>query len=194
MEYILINESKLKITLEKSDLESFDISVDELDYGNPYAKTVFEEILAYSKDNFGFDTTGHKVLLQLYPSKDGGCELFITRLCESTELRTGEITEKKKRHKAYSFEKLSSLLSVCKLLCSEGFSGESSAWFDDDGKWFLLLSLEGEDSDLDLLPIDKFSFICEYGEAESPKSLSLYLFEYAHPICQGDATLVLGKI
>ena len=85
MDYIMINESKLKIMLEAKDLEEWDIRIDELDYSNPYAKIIFEEILDYAKSNLGFDSDGRKVLLQLYPSKDGGCELFITRMGETFE-------------------------------------------------------------------------------------------------------------
>ena len=69
MEYILINDSKLKIILGRQELEEWDISIDELDYANPAAKKVFEGILGYAKKELGFDTSGYKVLLQLYPSK-----------------------------------------------------------------------------------------------------------------------------
>ena len=48
MEYILINEGKLKVMFEKSDLEEFDIRAEELDYANPDAKPVFEDILRYA--------------------------------------------------------------------------------------------------------------------------------------------------
>ncbi len=193
MEYILISESKLKIMLTRQDIEEWNISVEELDYGNPGAKAVFEEILGYAREELSFDTSGHKVLLQLYPSKDGGCELFITRLGESTERGALKPARAKQRQKAYSFQKLSHLLAVCKRLSLNGFTGESSAWFDSEGKWFLLLSTD-EDSELDLLPLDRFSFICEYGDTESPKALSLYLSEYASPVCRDNASAILGKI
>ncbi len=189
MDYIMINEGKLKIMLEAEDLAEWDIRIDELDYANPYAKAIFEEILAYAKENFGFDATGRKVLLQLYPSRDGGCELFITRL--------GELERSSKEadgicQRAYSFDKLSHLLSVCRRLLISGFKGESSAWFDNEGKWFLLIGTEGENSELQ--PIDEFTFISEFGDIESSKFISLYLHEYAFPICEGDATSTLGKI
>ena len=187
MEYILINDSKLKIILERQELAEWDISADELDYANPAARQVFEGLLGYAKKELGFDTAGHKVLLQLFPSKDGGCELFVTRLGPSTEQRSPR-TEKEKRNiekKAYSFDKLSHLLAVCKRLSSMKYCGSSSAWFDESGKWFLLLSVE-EDTD--------FNFISEYGEVESPSALELYLCEYGTAVRREDAAIVLGKI
>ena len=190
MDYVMINQGKLKIMLEAQDLEHWDIRVDELDYSNPYAKAIFEEILAYAKDNLGFDSEGKKVLLQLYPSRDGGCELFITRLgelCEADE--EGDALS----IRAYSFEQLSHLLSVCRLLCLRGFSGKSSAWFDNDGKWFLLLYAR-ESEDEASLGLDTLSFICEYGESEIAGFLSLYLQEHASSVCEENAAAILGKI
>lgn len=187
MEYILINDSKLKIILESKELAEWDISADELDYANPAARQVFEGLLGYAKKELGFDTSGHKVLLQLFPSKDGGCELFITRLGPNSEQRSPRTDKEKKplEKKAYSFDKLSHLLAVCKRLSSMKYCGNSSAWFDDSGKWFLLLSSE-EGSEL--------NFISEYGEQESPSALELYLCEYGTAVRREDAALILGKI
>lgn len=191
MNYIMINEGKMKIMLEAQDLEEWDIQIDELDYSNPYAKAIFEEILAYAKEHFGFETTGYRVLLQLYPSKDGGCELFITRLGES--IGNQDQIRANTEQRAYSFEKLSYLISVCRRLCRNGFEGFSSAWFDNDGKWFLMISPKDSENS-ELCHIDKFTFITEYGECESPNMLPLYLNEYAVPVCEGNAALILGKI
>ena len=68
MEYVMINESKLKVMLEESDLEGLELSSEELDYANPEAKQLFGDILGYAKEELGFDTSGYRVLLQLYPS------------------------------------------------------------------------------------------------------------------------------
>lgn len=187
MEYILINDSKLKIILDSQELAEWDISADELDYANPAARQVFEGLLGYAKKELGFDTAGYKILLQLFPSKDGGCELFVTRLGPNNELKSSRCEKEKKKaeKKAYSFDKLSHLLAVCKRLSSIEYSGSSSAWFDGSGKWFLLLSVE-EGTDL--------HFISEYGEIESPSALELYLCEYGTAVRKNDAALILGKI
>lgn len=191
MEYIMIDDTKLKIILEAEDLAEWDIAPEELDYDDPYAKGFFEDVLGYAKREFGFDTSGYKTLLQLFPSRDGGCEIFVTRLGESTpreELRRETVC------RGYSFDKLSHLISVCKRLCLEGFLGDSSVWFDTDGRWFLMLSSEDDELCSDLLPLNKLTFISEYGEGESAGALSLYLSEYASPVCESNATQILGKI
>ena len=94
MEYILISEDKLKIILTRQELDARDVSVDELDYENPLARGIVEGLLDYAKDNLGFYTSKRKLLIQLFPSRDGGCELFVTRLGkkEDKARRTGQVT------------------------------------------------------------------------------------------------------
>ena len=179
MNYIKINEGKLKITLEAKDLEDWDIQIDELDYANPCARAIFEEFLAYAKKNLGFDPNGHKVLIHLYPSRDGGCEIFISKLDEKREPE-----EERSSERAYSFEHISYLLGACRRLLASGASAESSAYLEKDGRCFLLLCSERDD----------LGFISEYGEEEDPESLLLYLGEYAEEICKTDAIEILGKI
>ena len=201
MEYIIINDSKLKVMLDKEDFEALDISAEELDYTNPEAKGAFESIFEYAKDELGFDTSGYRILLQLFPSRDGGCELFITKLgklsvqkedehqkCHSTKRETELIK------KAYSFDSLSSLLAVCKILSSNSSAPESSAFVDTEGRWYLLLLLDGNFDEDELKMLSALTFITEYGHRESTNTLSLYLGEYGKEICGNNAIEVLGKI
>ncbi len=194
MEYILISDSKLKVMLDQQDLEEWDISADMLDYANPETKKVFGDILKYAKQEFGFDTSGHKVLLQLFPSKDGGCELFVTCVGVSELIDNDEPAANSYTPRAYSFEKLDYMLAVCKHLLRLEVCQSSSAWFDDDGRWFLTFYEKERPSALDLLPLNRLSFISEYGDTESPKAISLYLSEYAYPICENNAVEVLGTL
>ena len=211
MEYIMINESKLKVMLESSELQSRNLDANELDYADPYAKRLFGDILCYAKDNFDFDTSGYRVLLQLYPSKDGGCELFITRLgrldkdtddeasvCEKKKKDTGRENRSKKRknQKAFRFEHLSDLLKVCRRLRESDIECSGSVFVDRDGIWFLILSVDDPlyDDIYDVLPINDFSFIFEYGSPENHVALSMYLCEHARAVSTDDAIETLGKI
>lgn len=201
MEYIIINDSKLKVILDKEDFDTLDISVEELDYTNPDAKSAFENIFEHAKEELGFDTSGYRILLQLFPSKDGGCELFITKLGKLSSQKEEELRAFKQPKKetdsikkAYSFDSLSSLLSVCKILSSNKNAPESSAFFDKDGKWYLLLSIDGDFDEDELRIISDLTFITEYGSRENANSLSLYLGEYGKEICEKNAIETLGKI
>lgn len=208
MEYILINESKMKVMLEERELEELELSAEELDYANPDAKELFGNILGYAKEEFGFDTSGHRILLQLYPSRDGGCEIFITRLGKlegnapsEEKTKEGEKKDKKprsnrKRRRAFRFERLAHLVSVCKRLSESGAPPLSEAFTDVNGEWFLLLSYEeGEyPSALDMIPVNELSFISEYGSAEDARALLLYLGEYGRTVCPSNAVERLSRL
>jgi negative regulator of genetic competence, sporulation and motility len=80
MEYIMINESKLKVICEESDLDPYGICADSLEYGDAYSRKFLEDLLDEAKVRFGFDTARHRVLIQLFPDNEGGCEIFINKL------------------------------------------------------------------------------------------------------------------
>lgn len=208
MEYVMINESKLKVMLEESDLVGLDLSSEELDYANPEAKQLFGDILGYAREELGFDTSGYRVLLQLYPSRDGGCEIFITRLGkleeadapkgkESDAKETSQKPRKKaKRRKAFRFESLSHLVGACKRLSESGANPHSEAFTDLLGEWFLILSYGDDEYSevLDMLPVSELSFISEYGTPEDARALSLYLGEYGRAVCTSDAIETLSRL
>ncbi len=208
MEYVMINESKLKVMLEESDLAGLELSSEELDYANPEAKQLFGDILGYAKDELGFDTSGYRVLLQLYPSKDGGCEIFITRLGkleDTSEPKSRDSCAKEaslkprrksKRRKAFRFECLSHLVGACKRLAESGSLPQSEAFRDLGGEWFLILSYGDDEYSevMDMLPVNELSFISEYGSPEDTRALSLYLGEYGRVVCQTNAIETLSKL
>ena len=210
MEIILISDNKLKIMLCEKDLKQFDIKAEELDYSNTETKRMFWDILSRAKHETGFDTDGQRVLVQLYPSKEGGCEMFVTKIGALTAAEE----EKSKSHKylndrnsnylvnskkpkkksstysAFSFDKTEDMIEVCRRLSEIGYIGESSAYFCENEKKYLFLS------DIDTseyAQIDEFSFISEYGEAENTKAISNYVFEHGKPICESLAVSKLAK-
>ena len=80
MEIIMISDCKLKVMLGEEDLKQFEIKAEQLDYSNTETKRMFWDILNRAKHQTGFDTDGQRVLVQLYPSKQGGCEMFVTKI------------------------------------------------------------------------------------------------------------------
>ena len=80
MDFLRISETKMKITLDQSDLERFRVAASALDYEDPATRRAFRAILDAAREESGFDVAGGKALIQCYPCKDGGCELFVTKL------------------------------------------------------------------------------------------------------------------
>jgi negative regulator of genetic competence, sporulation and motility len=80
MELIRIGDSKLKITLTSDDMTQYDLDCDTMDYDNSETRKAFWDILDHAKQITGFDAAGDRVFVQLYPSKKGGCEMYVTKL------------------------------------------------------------------------------------------------------------------
>lgn len=211
MEIMVINESKLKVTLCEEDLKQFEIRASDLDYSNTETKRMFWDILNRAKHETGFDTDGRRVLVQLYPSKDGGCEMFVTKMGsisvgadeEDDDIFTkkddkknrspkskGQITTKN-IYSVYSFEKAEWLIKVCRRLSDMGYIGESSVYSCDDGRCYLFLS---DINSASYIPLDEFSFILEYGKRENPEIMRYYVSEYGKAICDKNAVLFLGRL
>ena len=73
-------ESEIRIRLTKEDLASFSITAEELDYDSAHGKRVIWELFDKARRETGFDATGEKIYIQFYPTDQGGCELFVTKL------------------------------------------------------------------------------------------------------------------
>ena len=209
MEIIMISECKLKLMLAREDLAEFELDAEQLDYSKTETKRMFWDILNRLKRKVGFQTDGHRVLVQLFPSRDGGCEMFITKFADARrdggENETQAPSERevpllhyKPSHRetggkpgAFSFDNLEWMLTVCRRLLGIGYAGESSAYIGDESRYFLFL--EGLDP-TGYLPLDEYSFIAEYGQVENVEALRDFLCEHGRILCRGDAVDVLGLL
>ena len=208
MEIIMISETKLKIMLSAEDLKEFELEAESLDYSNTETKRMFWDVLSRAKHSVGFDTDGHRVLVQLYPSREGGCEMFITRLgllcreegrAEEEEYPPTVIASGKGHSRArgnselktaFVFNTMEGLLAVCRRLAAIAYDGDSEAFVGDDRRYYLFLS-ELESSSY--LPLDEYAFIGEYGTQENALSLRHLISEHAKTICDKEAVACLAQ-
>ena len=79
MEFLHIGESKLKIVMSAEELKEYGISPKDEGTTLTCRRAVWE-ILDRAKSVCGFNPNGDKILVQFYPMRDGGCELFVTKL------------------------------------------------------------------------------------------------------------------
>ena len=100
MEWIRISQNKLKIMLTAEDARHYELNCEEADYTDMVTRTAFREILTDVKREADFDASEDKVYIQMYPSKEGGCELFVTKvgllLTEDTGACTPTVLPRKK--------------------------------------------------------------------------------------------------
>jgi hypothetical protein len=184
MDLIRIDDNKLKIMLTPVDMQSYALD-DTMDYTKDETRQAFRSIMSEVRSRTGFDAEGNRVYVQLYPSRSGGCEMFVTKL--GTEKKDGEkpaATPQKRdptpKEYAYVFSSLSHLLMASRRLRGD-FSGTARA-FTDRGKkeYFLILS---EDA-----PV-----LTEY-EGRRCKSREIpYILEYGRCFCE-DAPGILSEL
>ena len=201
MEFILINESKLKIMISKSELEEFDICTDELDYSNSETKRIFWDIIHRAKKSVGFVCDNAKVLVQLYSSRDGGCEMFVSKLkCYdaadfgkellSVKYVPYDKSDEKTAPEVFGFDSLEWLLSVCRRLSTMDVSDKSSVYLGDDGRFYLILERYIKSFE----ELDEYSFISEYGSFENVEAILRYIGEHGKPICEKNAVETLSSL
>ena len=80
MELLLISDKKLKIMMTKHDMESYNLTSEALDYGVENSRHSLDEIFELAERKTGFKIKKEKLFVQAYPSLDGGCEIYLTRL------------------------------------------------------------------------------------------------------------------
>ncbi len=117
MELIPINESKLKIMLDESDMKEYNIG-DEADCANNETRLAIRTILDKAKTMIGFNTEGSEIFVQLYTSKGGGCELFVTKssftsVISDVSCHDGKPTKKRNRKRDDQSQKRSTTEGVC---------------------------------------------------------------------------------
>ena len=181
MELILINDSKLKIMLTPSDMKEYDISCESVDYRQTETRRAFWCILDEAKHRTGFDAASEKVYIQMYPSKEGGCEMYVTKLGFSTSDESIDIEENDVGELAYHFASLDPLLRVCHRLDSLGLGEIGEAWRAEDEYYLLIAPPHGE------IITDRFAFLSEFGKKCDAKAIKTYVSEYGSLICAGAA-------
>jgi hypothetical protein len=96
-----------------------------------------------------------------------------------------------RRDCAYRFEALPHLLNACKRLIGVSCICESSAWRDERGAYYLLITV------LSASPFsipEELDFAVEYGSIENASTLRIYIREHASMIAASNAINKLGVL
>ena len=200
MELIRISDSKLKVMLTPEDMQHYDISCDTIDKNSAASRRAFWNILDEAKLQTGFDPAGSKIFVQMYPSRSGGCELFVTRLggeksgtttgkAESAVLAESVMSPPIRRNpltntaeqSVYVFASLTDLLLGCRRLASQTNPPAARAYVDEYKKlYYLVLAADA-------------SVLSEYnGERCRPREFA-YIEEHCRLFCK-DAVNLLAPL
>ena len=194
MEHILINSGKLKLMLSREDIERYELS-DVVGNGNNYPegtseqRTALRKLLDDAERIPGFDGGQGRLFVQLYPSRDGGAEVY---------RKDGDVM---KITKTGVFDELSDLIGCCRALSGLGaehggrIMSDSSA-FSDGRRYFLVLSgtiscreyLDGVSS----RRIE--AVIGEFGRNTDSLHAEAYICEHCSCVCETSAVRILSDM
>lgn len=212
MELIRVNSQKLKIILTKEDMTSFDITNENLDYSSAKTRKAIGSILEKAKEQTGFDTKNDRLYIQVFPSVDGGCEMFLTRRARLLPEPSMPGCSFFRRKSVLSFEDgyengkyivtsddIDDIIALCSRMKKEGFGGSSSL-YSLNGKYLLIINFkrripcftkENRDcSDEN----NGFGFICDYCNVRYADELpEAYIKEHADVIIKNMAVETISE-
>lgn len=184
MELILISNSKLKIMLSAEDMKKYNIKCD----GECALRRGFAPVLERAHDDCGFDIDSGRLLVQIFPSREGGCEMFITRVAQ--ERRGQEGDGYRPMPSVCILRTVGDLTALCRVLWGRGYGVRSSAYALSEGVYALILPELDRD---ECLPLEA-CVINEYGERRDCENIEGYIKEHARPIFIDDAVRRLAGL
>ena len=164
----------------------------------------FRLLLDEIRKQTDFDADDRHISVQYFPSREGGCEMFISRISSSDD-KTAEGSLPTAQHGllprakqggfhrdcGYRISDLDTLLRLCKRLQGVGYIGQSAAYRDSCGNYFLFISVHSASP---LSIPEELEFIAEYGTVEDPVRLKPYVLEHGTLLCDRDAVGILSAL
>ena len=193
MEFLTVGNSKIKIMLTCEEAEARGIRVEDSSYDDPEVRRAFRKILEEAKEKAGFDIGKEKVLIQIYPSRDGGMELFITKLGtiskEAANMisRSEHVTVLSAKRVYYIFPTFEALLGALRSVCPEPLEDSTLFLLEDGG--YCLSFCEREQNPV----LSRLSTLSEFGKKIN-ELVAASLIEHARLLRSGDAAEMLYKL
>ncbi len=194
MELIVISDTRMKIMLSREDMSSYKIDVGTLDCECARTRRILYGILDDANRSAGLKSSGEKAFVQVFPSRDGGCEMYVTRFSELSDIEAAEgeycvnmnnAKNTVKRRLIFRFRCMRELLCACRALADRGYCERSDAYISNENECCYIVLCEG---DVDI------SVVLEYAEPVFFGGAMLYISEHSLAVCENDAVGVLSKL
>lgn len=103
-----ITENQIRIILKQEEFKNKSLDIQNFLLIKPESQNLFIEILNKAKEEFDFDTDGHKLLIEAYPQNDDIFIFTITKYIETKNTaKPKQYTikkEKKSNHSCYNYK------------------------------------------------------------------------------------------
>ncbi len=83
-----VNDSQIRCTLSKADLDNREIKLSELVYGSEKTKNLFRDMMEQASEELGFNANDIPLMIEAIPLETGSILLIITKVNEPEELDT----------------------------------------------------------------------------------------------------------
>ena len=171
MDVIKISEIKLLLLLSKDEVLRYSAELK----ASGRKKTI-KTILEDAGENARFSESS-ALSVRLFQSKDGGCEMFVTKLDDNAS-GCDYLSESKVKKYIYHFKDTELFLTFCKFLVSLGRGDGMTVYKDCENKGFYLSSPE------------EISDIAELGGEKVPFPKALYISEHCEKMCGATLSLL----
>ena len=187
MEFLRIGENKIKIILTSRELSEYGITPGDDGCASATRQSVWR-VLDRARAECGFDGSGDKLLIQFYPDRTGGCEMFVTKLgilsqgCARTVARSERVELISRRERSYLFYSLEELLCAARATCRFFGRDLPRSSLHTDGERYVLTVTEhpsGNES-------SELYFMREFSEPIS-EDTALYISEHFDSLYSDDA-------
>lgn len=191
MEFLTVGNSKIKIMLTREEAAERGIKAQSTDHDDPQTRQSLKMIMDEARAKADFDVGREKVLVQLYPSRDGGVELFVTKLGSISKEKASMISRSENvavisAERVYCvFDKLENVIAALRGL-ADGVTEDSILYRLDGGEYMLSYC---ERERCCAVPLR----LSEFGSKINELSAAA-LTEHARILLSGDAIEVLSRL
>lgn len=85
-----LDRKTIKIVLSQNDMREMSVTYEQMDYNRPETKTMVLHLLEEVRKKTKLDFTAGKLFIEAFPSRDGGCILYLNLLREKLQNTTTE--------------------------------------------------------------------------------------------------------
>lgn len=191
MEIVKISDKSIKFCLTPDEVKEYELYEGcELDTSE--MKKIFTRLLSQAKKEVGFKYAKENIVAEIFSSRDGGCEIFVSCLFGEEKMYRDKREESlppkaKAQNQIFLFEDLENLACVLKEINDKGLSKSTSVYYDKEHKKYYLILEDVSKKGL------KFAFIGEFSKYIKPSFLQ-YIVEYCVPICDKSAHIVFSEL
>lgn len=194
MEFLLIGESKLKIVLTEADMKEYGLRMNGESPDGGGRRSMWR-ILDLARAEVGFDPSGDKILIQFYPQKGLGCEVFVTKLGilpdSSARMvsKSDRVSLLSRRLSCFRFDTLEALIAAARSVKArcEGIRVEADVYKSRDS-YFMSVEEYGKGGE----PAE-FPQLSEFGERLTAEC-GAYIGEHFDKILHADGIETLAML